>query len=221
MSDETKLSGCTVSRSPSIAALAKALAAAQVEMHNPVKDTPNTFFRSLYADLAAVRDAVIPVLGKHKLSVTQLLTEAATGPACMTILMHESGEYIETTMLLRPGKQDPQGIGSASTYCRRYQLQSIAGVAAEADDDGNHASVHTNGNGHKPAAKPVPVDEPPADGELVAELEASLRACETAVEVEAARQILSLKKPQLTTAGAKHLAGVLKQMQTKTATESK
>lgn len=216
MTDTPSLTGSLVKRSESIVNLAKSLAAAQGEMHNPKKDTPNTFFKSLYADLAAVRDCVIPVLSKHKLAVTQLITEHDEKPACITILMHESGEFIETTMYLRPVKQDPQGIGSASTYARRYQLQSIAGVAAEADDDGNAASGHTNGNGNGHAKKTAaPVQDEAPDTELVNELTQQLQACETLVEIEAARQILTLKKPQLTTEGAKHLAGVLKAMTAK------
>lgn len=217
MSDAANLTGSahttgttTVERSASIATLTKDLALAQVEMKNPVKDVPNTFFKSLYADLAAVRDAVLPVLGKHKLAVLQMPTESTDGPALVTILSHESGEYIQTTMLLRAVKNDPQGVGSAMTYARRYALQSIAGVAAEADDDGNAASGHTNGNG-APARK----QDVKPDAAIVDEDEAMLRNCKTAGELEAGRSILTLHKSKYTTDGAKHLAKVLKEMEAK------
>lgn len=130
----------TVSRSATIGKLAGALAKAQGEMRNPPKDSINPHFKSKYADLATVRDSVIPALSKHGLSVLQLPCEFDGFPALTTLLLHESGEFVETTMLLRAGKQDPQGVGSAVTYARRYSLQSIAGVAADADDDGNAAS---------------------------------------------------------------------------------
>lgn len=76
-----------------------------------------------------------------------------------TMLLHESGEYMLTTIELPVWNPNPQKIGSASTYGRRYALQSIAGVAAEVDDDGNASS-----GAQPPAApqgKPAPRREPP------------------------------------------------------------
>lgn len=152
----------TVKWSATSAQLVASLAKAQAEMCNPVKDAANPHFKSMYADLAAVRDAVLPVLGKHGLAVLQLPCETLHGPALVTRLMHESGEWVETTTMLRPFKLDPQGVGSALTYRRRYDLQSIAGVAGE-DDDGNAAS------GHPPARqqerRPEPVTRREARGE--------------------------------------------------------
>ena len=53
--------------------------------------------------------------------------------------MHTSGQFISSTMEMKPSKDDPQGRGSALTYMRRYMLASILGLNAE-DDDGNKAS---------------------------------------------------------------------------------
>jgi len=55
------------------------------------------------------------------------------------VLMHSSGEWISGELEMNPVKNDPQGIGSAITYARRYTLAGIAGIATE-DDDGNAAS---------------------------------------------------------------------------------
>jgi hypothetical protein len=55
-----------------------------------------------------------------------------------TIIMHESGEWIANEFLLKCAKNDPQGMGSAITYARRYGLQAAAGVPSE-DDDGEGA----------------------------------------------------------------------------------
>lgn len=132
----------TVRRSHTIGKLAVALAKAQGELRNPPKDSVNPHFKSRYADLATVRDAVMPVFARSGLSVVQLLCEYEDVPALMTVLMHgESGEFYESTIKLRPGKLDPQGVGSALTYLRRYSLQALAGVAADDDDDGNAASA--------------------------------------------------------------------------------
>ena len=156
----------TVRMSPSIAALAKALALAQAEMENPPKDSVNPHFKSRYADLATVRDTIIPVLNRRGLSVAQLPCELAGSPALTTLLLHESGEWIETTILLHPIKVDPQGIGSALTYARRYALQSVAGVAADDDDDGNAATRPARPvqqQQPKPAPQPAPADKEPDD----------------------------------------------------------
>jgi hypothetical protein len=56
-----------------------------------------------------------------------------------TVLMHESGATVTGTLHLRPSKSDPQGVGSAVTYARRYALLAMTGAAPE-DDDGNSAS---------------------------------------------------------------------------------
>lgn len=148
----------TAGSSESVGELAKALRAAQAEMRNPPKDSVNPHFKSRYADLATVRDAVIPVLNKHGLSVVQLPCELASGPALRTLLLHESGEWVGSTMLLRPTKNDPQGVGSALTYCRRYALQSLAGVAADDDDDGN-AGARPAQQSKAPEPKPAPAPQ--------------------------------------------------------------
>jgi hypothetical protein len=151
----------SVRRSGTCNKLATALVAAQAEMKNPPKDSVNPHFKSRYADLATVRDTVMPTLVKFKLAVLQLPSELDGHPALTTILMHESGEWVETTIGLRPVKNDPQAIGSALTYARRYALQAIAGVAAEDDDDGNAASPPRANQQHKPAPVPPPQQQPP------------------------------------------------------------
>lgn len=126
----------TVRRSAGIGQLAAAMAKAQAELRNPPKDSVNPHFKSRYADLATVRDVVMPVLAKHGLAVVQMPCDLGDHPALMTLLTHASGEWLESTMRTRPTKNDPQGMGSAITYARRYSLQSLAGVAADDDDDG-------------------------------------------------------------------------------------
>lgn len=132
--------GSGICRSASLANLAKALAQAQAELKNPPKDRVNPHFKSKYADLATVRDWVLPVLNRHGLSVVQLPCEGSGRPALFTLLLHESGEYLGACLPLRLVKDDPQGMGSALTYARRYALQALAGVAGEEDDDGNSTS---------------------------------------------------------------------------------
>lgn len=151
-------------KSESIGALAKALAAAQLEIRGAEKDSKNPFFKSTYADLHSVWEACHYALNNCGLSVTQVCdTRDSSGEikktftqnsgeraeisdtpdpkvVLITILMHESGEYISSTYPVIPIKKDPQGLGSALTYARRYSLAAICGVCAIEDDDGNAAS---------------------------------------------------------------------------------
>lgn len=128
-------------KSESIAALSKALAAFQSEVKDPKKDNDNPFFKSKYVALDGLTAAVRPVLAKHGLSFMQFPTGDGQTVSVTTLLLHESGEYIESEpFAMKPTKSDPQGMGSAVTYARRYSLQSVLGVAWEEDDDANTTS---------------------------------------------------------------------------------
>lgn len=133
-----------IQKSEQIAALAAALSKAQSAMEAAAKGKINPHFKSKYADLGSVWDAIREPLTANGLSIIQLpITNEAGGVQLSTILMHSSGEWIEATYGLPPTKADPQGFGSAITYMKRYALSGM-GVAPE-DDDGNAAS-RRNGN---------------------------------------------------------------------------
>lgn len=138
--------------------LAKALAAAQGEMKAAAKDAQNPFFKSNYATLESVWNACREPLSKHGLSVVQVPTMDENGLQLVTRLCHASGQWIEGNLALKPSKDDLQGIGSAITYARRYMLGAMAGVATDADDDGNEASTKTR------TQKPAPAPVKPANG---------------------------------------------------------
>lgn len=117
-----------------------ALAKAQAELEPAKKDKNNPFFKSKYADLAGVREAVLPIFNKHGLSFIQMPTGGVEGIIGLrTVLAHESGESISDTMFMKPAKDDPQGRGSCITYMCRYALAAFAGLPLE-DDDANAAS---------------------------------------------------------------------------------
>lgn len=127
-------------KSENIANLAAALVKAQSAMGNASKDAKNPFFKSKYADLNAIREAVLPALNANNISVLQLTGQDQGKDVVMTTLMHSSGEYIVSTTPIVCAKQnDPQALGSAISYARRYGLQAMLCVGAE-DDDGNAGS---------------------------------------------------------------------------------
>ena len=128
-------------KSESIAALAAALAIAQGEMKGAVKDSANPFFKSKYADLASVVEAIRLAFSDNGLSYIQTVEPSDKDEVRVeTTILHSSGEWISCGVLSLPvSKSDAQGYGSALTYARRYSLSAAAGVAPE-DDDGNAAS---------------------------------------------------------------------------------
>lgn len=149
-------------RSDQIDQLAAALSAAQGEMRGAAKDARNPFFNSRYADLASCWEAIRDCLAKHKLSIAQTAETEADSVAVETILMHASGQWLSSRLVIRPMRQrskhegggwepasDPQSVGSALTYARRYALQATVGIAPE-DDDGNAAT------GREPPPPPPP-----------------------------------------------------------------
>ncbi len=125
--------------STEIKAIAAALVKAQTEIKAAIKDSANPFFKSKYADLASVIEAVRLPLNHAGISFLQPVSEAEHGVKVETILIHSSGEWISETLVMPVSKEDAQGVGSAITYARRYGLQSMCGVPVE-DDDGNAAA---------------------------------------------------------------------------------
>lgn len=126
-------------KSESIKHIAAALNKAQAEMSGAKKGANNPFFKSKYADMNSVVDAVRIPFCNNGLSYSQFPIMQDNKVGVETILMHESGEWMSDILVLPMVKQDPQAAGSAITYAKRYALQSIAGIPSE-DDDGNAAS---------------------------------------------------------------------------------
>lgn len=124
----------------------KALAAAQVEIQNPTKNSTNPHFKNKYADLAEVLRTVLPTFSKHGLSIVQSTGFDATTNTVQvsTVIAHAAGGFISSEARCIPGRADAQGIGAATTYLRRYSLSAMTGVAQE-DDDGNAARFATGG----------------------------------------------------------------------------
>lgn len=139
-----------------IGALAKALP----ELEGAKKNKANPAFKSKYADLGAVIDALEP-LRAHGIWFRQVQHNDDAGVLVETLYIHESGQELSAGLTFVPAsKRDAQGYGSAMSYARRYGLQSAFGLATE-DDDGNAAV-----KAQKEAAKPEPArDGPVSDAE--------------------------------------------------------
>lgn len=127
--------------------IAKALAAAQASVMKAGKDGKNQHFRSKYATLESVWDACREPLTKNGLAVVQAPASDSGRVIVTTRFLHISGQWIESSLSLRPMKDDAQAIGSAITYGKRYGLMAMAGIADDDDDDGDKAV--------RPAAPPI------------------------------------------------------------------
>ena len=139
--------------SESIAKLAAALMVFQSEVKDPARDGENPHFRSKYVQIDGLLAAVRPILSQHGLSVIQSTGGDGQNVTITTMILHTSGEWLETDPLtLKAQQATPQGAGSAITYGRRYSLSAALGVAWDDDDDGNAAS--TPPKAEKPKAAP-------------------------------------------------------------------
>lgn len=141
-----------------------AVVAARKAMKNPTKDAENPGFKRdgkplKYADLAAcieVSDAAAHPLG---LVTLQELTGDSAGVSVSTIILHDSGQWVQFEPLFIPAsKLDPQGFGSATTYGRRYSLKAAWNLADD-DDDGNAASNKAPAKSSAPLAVPAGYDD--------------------------------------------------------------
>jgi hypothetical protein len=129
-----------MNKSESLKELATALAKAQAEIKGALKDSANPFFKSKYADLSSVVEAIRVAVTQNGLSYVQIAHEKEAAAAFETVILHSSGEWLSCGVMSVPvSKADAQGFGSAATYCRRYSLSAAFGVAPE-DDDGNAAA---------------------------------------------------------------------------------
>lgn len=121
----------------------KSIAAAMVSLQSAVDDAAknktNPAYKSKYADLSAILDAIRPAMKEAKLAVIQSPSAENGVVSITTRIIHVSGEWIESTLALTPSRSDPQGVGSAITYGRRYSLAALMGITQD-DDDGNAAS---------------------------------------------------------------------------------
>jgi len=173
--------GEVFTHSASIAKLATALAVAQAG-YTPLKASQTADAEKYsynYADLAGVLDVVRPALAAQGIAILQgvsMQRPAGTSGLLVIVetrLVHQSGEWIATTLKLPSGEIAPQKVGSLVTYLRRYGLLAMAGVASE-DDDGKQAQDAAAPKPQRPAPAPKkepatakPVTKPVAKPELV------------------------------------------------------
>jgi len=122
-------------------ALYTALLTAQRNMGPVVKNASNPAFKTKYANLDSVIDAITGPLNDAGLLLVQRFAVDQGGPVLVTEVIHAaSGQSLTSTVPVTcKDPADPQKMGGAITYYRRYSLLALLGLAPE-DDDGNAAA---------------------------------------------------------------------------------
>ena len=128
------------------------LAAAQADMANPAFDKENPHFRSRFASLAAIRNAIVPVLAKHGLACVQVVE----GGRVVTRVYGPDGDRIDLAGVPVTLGGTPQSNGSELTYAKRYSLSAAFCVVGDDDDDGEAATQHWQ------QQRPQQAPQPPA-----------------------------------------------------------
>lgn len=155
----------------------KAMCQFRKQLKQPLKDADNPFFKSKYVPLENIVSVIDDAINGTGLSYTQEVIYTENGSIMtQTIITHESGEYIIIDgSMMKPTKQDPQGIGSTITYGRRYSLSLAFGIASDIDDDGNAGSSGKPVNQtEKPNQKKQNVDP---EAKLKTKVEKMIKVC--------------------------------------------
>ena len=175
-----------VTMSEEIGKVSAALVKAQEEVEIALKASTNPHYGSSYADLTSVLGVIKPALATHGLAMVQYPGYEDGIVTMTTILIHESGEWIQSPVASIPiSKQDPHGAMSGYTYLRRGCASSLMALIAD-DDDGNAAvgpvpakqTKQTKPTKKAAPKKPTAAESKKLLAERLSVLEAILEACE-------------------------------------------
>lgn len=125
----------TCLQSDSLKELSGALAKAQSKMDAASNKSPNPFYKSKYASFAAIVKASRPALTENGLAVSQRVVYEGESSLLLTMLLHTSGEFLCSTVRIKPAKEDPQSFGSYLSYLKRYAYAAMVGVICDDEDD--------------------------------------------------------------------------------------
>jgi len=178
--------------SQDIKELSKALALVQSEMQIAEKKKDNPFFKSKYADFQSIVEASRPAMVKNGLSITQIITEKEQASYLVTMLMHNSGQFLRSVKKISPAKEDIQSYSSYVTYCKRICYSAILGVVcADEDDDGEQAVSHYRNNKNAAVEEKITTEQLEL---LWAELDGEEELLESILKVFKIKQLSEMPK---------------------------
>jgi hypothetical protein len=139
-----------IAHSDKIDQISAALVKAEASIGGAKKDAKNPHFKNEYATLASIVGASKGALIENGIVPIQSPGCIIEGAIRMTTrLLHESGQWIETTCDVPVGKRDPQGVGSTITYARRYALAAALNIPV-VDDDAESAMIRGQAANEEP-----------------------------------------------------------------------
>lgn len=153
-----------MNKSEEIKELVIGLIGFQAEMKPVIKDSNNPFFKSGYASLLAIWEQAKPILNKNGLAVVQAPEDSGGKFVIKTTILHKSGQWLSSEYPIVSVKNDPQSMGSAVSYAKRYALQACLGIVTDDDDDAETAMGRANAPLESP--KP-PVGHPGASNNVL------------------------------------------------------
>jgi hypothetical protein len=202
-------------KSDNISSLAAALSAAQAEIRPAQFNATNPFLKNKYADLGSVIEAARGPMQKHGLAVSQQVIGDGESIGVVTILMHSSGEWLESSVSLplgeERGKSQAQVAGSIITYLRRYSLASALGIYADEDNDGDTAQPVRKPEAVRPPVPAAPAPAVPTNG----------NAPMTLAEAEAVTNAEGVKYGELDVEKLSHMANTISKIKSPTAEHEK
>ncbi len=164
--------------SENINEIAAALSKAQGAMKPASKDGANPHFKSKFSTLSAIWEAIREPVTANGLTILQDIIAQDKSISVTTKIIHNSGQWIEFGPLCIPlAKADAQGIGSCSSYAKRYALCAAIGVVSDDDDDGECAVGRGNNPNPKQrndyVTKPNNIVSPTVSQEPIEKIDAS------------------------------------------------
>ena len=176
----------SIEQSPEIGAIAGAIAEAQGKLKTLAKERTvkiptksGTGYSYNYADLVTVWNEIRPICSAGKIAVIQLPLQDGELVGVSTMLAHESGQWIRSTLWAMPVDSTPQSVGSVVTYLRRYGLSAMLGLVADDDTDG-HSGYTTQPQAEQkqkpPAQAQKPIEKPQPAPVVLSDQQAALKA---------------------------------------------
>lgn len=158
-----------------ISEVSKALCTAQSQFKAAIKDSNNPFFKSKYATIENVLEAIAKPFSDNGLSILQPIHSKDSHWFIQTVILHTSGQYLksEPMQMILEDTKNPQKFGASVTYFRRFSLTSMLGIS-QTDDDA--VSVSPDPRPEPPRPKnyaPVPPQPEDPEGFLGSVLDAS------------------------------------------------
>ena len=177
----------------------KALTAGIIKVQGAIsgvkRDGKNPHFRSTYATLENVLDTARPALQEAGIAFVQAPGQVIDGSVeVTTMLVHDSGEWMRSTLHVPLGKRDPQGVGSAITYGCRYSLMAMLGLPPT-DDDAEGAMERGGNSNDRPAQQTAQRTSSAAlkREDVWAQMEHDISECGSIVSLTALRNVWSKK----------------------------